>query len=375
MSKYRVLQVIGTLHIGGAENAAMNLYRYIDRRKFEFDYLVYYKDGEYENEVRDLGGRVIYMDGPHIDRRRFSRRLLKVIKENGPYDIIHSHLLFHNGLVLKCAYKAGIKNRICHSHSTSNGNLKKSLMHKIYQMLMRQYIFQYSTDYWACGVEAGNYLFGTKNFANKGITINNGIDVDLFDFNKEKRTQVRLSQNWENNYVYALPAHFEEAKNHTFLIDIFGFIHELQENAILVLFGEGTLKKETEKKVKDKGLSNCVYFTGNVSNMHEYLQGVDMVIMPSLYEGLPFTLIEAQAAGIRCVASENITGESDISGLVKFIPLSKTAECCAKEIIEYSQYDRISTKTAIQDAGYDVRKNMYIVEEKYLGMIARNKTD
>ena len=195
MKKVKVLQVIGTLHIGGAETVAMNLYRYIDREQFEFHYLVYTLDeGEYEQEVLMLGGRVIHLPRTGKDRIVFQKRLLDIMKKN-QYDIVHSHLLFHNAVIMKTAYRAGIRNRISHAHSTKNkltSNIFEVLVQRFYQSMARKQILRFANHFVACGKEAGDFLYGADEFQRFGNVMNNGIDLSLYDYNPEIRKRLRM---------------------------------------------------------------------------------------------------------------------------------------------------------------------------------------
>lgn len=372
MNKIKVLQVIGTLHIGGAENVAMNLYRYIDRDKFEFHYLVYSSNVEgYEKEVLELGGKVIRLKRKGGNDRAFQKALCQIMKDN-QYDIVHSHLMFHNAIVMKCAYKVGIKNRISHAHSTKNklcNSYFECFLQFLYQSLSRAQIQKYATHYIACGADAGDFLYGKKLFEKKGKVLNNGINIDQFNYNPEVRKKIREKYNLSDRYVYGNAAHFIPLKNHKFLLNVFQKIKKVQDNAYLILMGDGELKEEIENEVVQMGLKESVLFTGNISNVNEILQALDMFIMPSVYEGLPLSLIESQAAGLRCVVSDSITKELDVCGLLQFLPLEKGTDYWAEKCLEYSKYDRVSTKELIRDAGYDVKKNGEDVGEWYINML------
>ena len=175
--KIKVLQVVGSLHIGGAENVAVNLYRYIDRNKYEFHYVVYTEEeGEYEREIIELGGKVLHIHGPVGDRYNFCKRIEKLIEENGPYEIVHSHMMLHNGTILSIAKKKRVKIRISHSHSTKNtirDNVVMKVMDIGYVLYQRYLIRKNSTQWWACGETAGAFLYGKRFFEKKGLTPRN----------------------------------------------------------------------------------------------------------------------------------------------------------------------------------------------------------
>lgn len=368
--KIKVLQVVGRLRIGGAETVAMNLYRYINRNKFEFHYLVYEDDiGDYEEEVIQLGGKVIHINYSSRYIKRYRNDLLNVMKENGPYDIIHVHMMFHNGIVLQIAKKAGIPVKVSHSHSTNDGGIRygniKDITRNLYLKYSRRLICINADILLGCGEEAGNYLYGNRVFAEKGILIKNGINIDKYHFNKRTRNVIREQYGFNNEKIYGCIGHFDRVKNHTFLIDIFEKIHMIDKKAILVLLGEGKLRQEIEHLCKDKHLEPYVVFMGNVNNVNEWLQAMDFLLMPSLYEGIPLTLIEAQASGIKCFVSDRVAKEANVTGEITYIPLNvdKWVELMQGSI-DYNRTEK--NEKCLIDNGYDIRTNVKKVEEKYM---------
>ena len=198
--KIKVLQVVGSLRIGGAETVAMNIYRYIDRDKYEFHYLVYGDDvGAYEYEVEKLGGKVIHLDKALLrDFRHYKEEIKRIMQKEGPYEIIHTHMMFHNALVLKAAYCVGIPIRVSHAQSTNDGAEDSGLLHKVIRFFYRFYskviIHKYGTSFLACGEKSGYCLYGKIFFRKKGLKINNGIDLNVF---KPTNNSVELHEGLE----------------------------------------------------------------------------------------------------------------------------------------------------------------------------------
>lgn len=366
--KIKVLQVIGKLRIGGAETVAMNLYRYINRNKFEFHYLVYGNDiGDYEAEVVELGGKVIHMNYSSRHIKKYKNDLLKIMMEEGPYDIIHTHMMFHNGIVLQIAKNAGIQIKVSHSHSTNDGGIKNVIRY-IYLKYMRKLICDNADLLIGCGKDAGNFLYGKKVYAEKGILIRNGINIEKYQFNEQIRDEMRKKYGVSDKIVYGCIGHFEPVKNHSFLICVFEKLCKINENARLLLLGDGKLRSEFENACKKKHLEHNVFFTGNVNNVHEWLQMMDFLLMPSLYEGIPVTLIEAQASGIKCFVSDKVPREVNVTGRITYIPLNidKWIELLNENI----DYDRkVEVVKYLVDNGYDVRKSVAELEEKYMEML------
>jgi len=278
--KKKVLQVIGALTIGGAETVAMNLFRYIDKNIYEFDYIVFGdKIGSCEVEMINIGAKIIHVNHPSSNHFMFCRQLDHIIKENGPYDIVHSHTLLNSGFVMKIAAKNGVKCRVSHSHSIQS-KVSSSLILRIYEKVMRYLIIKYSTHYAACGIAAGNYLFGEKLFSRKGIIIKNGIDAVKYKFNNNTRRIIRRELNISDNFVIGYVGHFAAVKNLDFLIDVFKQIHTLNPSSVLLLVGDGNERIKLENKIKEFGLEANVIMTGNISNVNEMLNAMDVLFFP-----------------------------------------------------------------------------------------------
>lgn len=352
--KKKVLQVIGVLTIGGAETVAMNLFRYINKDIYEFHYIVFGdKIGSCEAEMINIGAKIFHVNPPSSNYFTYCRQLDQIIKENGPYDIVHSHTLFNSGFVMKIAAKNGVKCRVTQSHSTQN-KVKGSFILKIYEKVMRYLIIKYSTHFAACGMAAGNYLFGEKLFRGEGIIIKNGIDAEKYKFNCDIRRKIRKDLNISDCFVIGYVGHLAAVKNLNFLIDVFNQIHMLNPFSVLLLVGDGDERIKLEDKIKEYGLEANVIMTGNVSNVNEMLSAMDVFVFPSLFEGLGMALIEAQANGLPCIVSDTIPDDAFITDLIKTVSLNNTAKLWADTIINAKRNDSsIYWKKVIKE-GYDV---------------------
>lgn len=363
--KIKVLHVIGALHIGGAENMAMNFLRYIDKSRFQCDYLVFGKEvGEYESEAISLEAKVIHIDAPSEGYLAYARNL-KTILQEGNYDVIHSHTLLNNGLTLKIARNIGIKKRISHSHSTDSGR-KETLTYKIYSYVMKQIIKVYATEYIACGVDAGNYLYGRRLFESKGIIINNGIHLESYLYSEKKRKKIRDAFGVNNQIVIGHVGRFAKVKNHMFLLDIFEQISKNNRDAILLLVGDGELRPDIEGKIQTLGLNDKVILAGNRNDVSDIMQAMDILVFPSLYEGLPIVLVEAQAAGLPCIVSANVTKELDVANLITYISLDESPNKWADEVLKvFEKNIRKSPYNEIKNAGYDIYDAIKKLENVY----------
>ncbi|NHN34326.1 glycosyltransferase family 1 protein [Paenibacillus agricola] len=350
---------------GGLETLIMNIYRNIDRSHFQFDFLVHQEfKGAFDDEIIRLGGKIHYI--PYITKIGhfgYIKALNNFFKTHQEYNIVHSHMNSISGLILRSAKKKGINVRIAHSHSSKHGT---SFFEKIYKKCVSLLISSAATHFFACSKIAGESLFG-KRLAKRNTTIiKNGVDLNKFIFNNETRDEIRKElEGNDKTIIIGHVGRFQEMKNHTYLIDVFSKLIEKKPNALLVFVGDGELRTSIEQKVKNLNLTSKVKFLGIRDDVHKIMQAFDVFVMPSLYEGLPVTLVEAQATGIRCVVSENITREIDLGvGLVDFISLKETlfswVELLLKENDKY-----INSHTLLKLNGYDIVTTTNWLEKFY----------
>lgn len=366
MTKKKILMVTGSLRIGGMENVAMNIARYIDRNQFQVNFVVYGPEiGEYEEEVKKIGGEVYHIPFPREGAIKYCKALEKIMKNTGPYDVVHSHNLFPSGMVMKIAHKEKVPVRIAHAH-TNRDDTHLNLVRKIYQKCMRKLMWKHATQLFACSERAGNYLFQSK-FSENGFVMNNGVGTEKFLIDESKKNRLKKEFNISSEKIIGHTGRFVEVKNHDFLIDVFKSICEKGENVKLLLIGDGSLKHAIEKKVHDLGLEDRVIFTGMRNDVHDLLALMDVYVLPSIYEGVSVSLMEAQAAGIPFVVSTSAySDESKVTGYGVAVDLNKGIEAWGNAVIE--QMNRGKLKNAIQiviDKGYDTSTVVRFVQENY----------
>lgn len=259
-----------------------------------------------------------------------------------------------------------IKKRIVHSHNSAATNKRKTIAH-----LIGKRIWGYSaTAYWACSQKAAKWLF-PRNIYLRGNyrIIHNAIETELYRFDVNRRNKIRKEFEWNNKLVIGEVGRFNLQKNHRFLIDIFSEIIKIQPNALLILVGDGELKEELYEYVHKKGLLEVVEFVGTSSRVPELMQGFDVFMLPSLYEGLPFVMVEAQAASLPIVASDTVTREVALTEYVKYESLRKTPREWAELVLEASKIQRKSDISKLKAAGFDAITMTNELEKLYQEMM------
>ncbi|NGM83799.1 glycosyltransferase family 1 protein [Paenibacillus sp. 7124] len=352
MGPVRILQVVTVMNRGGLETMLMNYYRQMDQGDIQFDFMVHREErGHYDDEIEAMGG-VIYRMPPIKpgNYRRYFGRLREFFNVHPEYRVVHSHINENSSFVLRAAKRAGIPCRIAHSH-LSDLKLDLKFPFRVYAKAVMK---DNPNRYFACSKKAGRWLFGSAR-ESALVVMNNAINLREFAFDAGVREQVRSELQAGDRLVIGHVGRFNEQKNHTFLIDIFHSVYLRNPNALLVLVGEGYLEPAIRQKVKQLGLQDHVAFLGVRSDIPRLMQGMDLFLFPSLFEGLPVVLVEAQAAGLRCIASSSITRESDLTGRVRFIGLQEPADTWAREILD-SSCERADTSEQLRESGYDSAK-------------------
>lgn len=367
MAAVRVLQCVAGLANGGYESLLMNLYRNIDRQAVQFDFLSSFP-GVYESEIEKLGGKIhripfITQKGPFV----YTHALNEVLRAQPQYPIVHSHMDKFSGLVMRQAKKAGIPVRIAHSHNTQNeGGLAFQLVKDHYGRM----VLPNATHLFACSEAAANWMF--DDAASSAHILLNGIDPVRFAVDETQRSAVRQEFSLSaDTLVFGHVGRFTAQKNHTRILDIFAQIRQKHPDSVLLLVGVGPLQPETEQKAAALGLSNCVRFLGARQDVPRLLQGMDGFLFPSLHEGLPVTLVEAQAAGLPVTAASTITEEVCITPLIQRLDLQQPDAFWADTALSQAAQNRSQRRSPtaeIAAAGYDIRQTAAWLTDFYLNL-------
>ena len=356
----RVLHVVTYMGRGGLETMLMNYYRHIDRSKVQFDFLVHREfEADYDEEIKSLGGRIYHVSRLVPWSRRYKAELRRFFRTHPEYKIVHVHKDCLSSVALQCAKDCGIPVRIAHSH---NSNQDKNIKYLFKRYYMRK-IPETATELFACGKAAGDWMFGGKAYQ----LLPNAIAAEKYIYEEEKAKKIKKELDLEKNIVIGHIGRFNPQKNHKFLIDIFEKCFEKNQKVRLMLIGDGEGRNEIENKVKERGLQDNVIFMGVRKDVPELLQAMDVFVFPSLYEGLPVTMIEEQAAGVPAVISNRVSEECIITkDLVKVEGLEETPEQWADKILKQAKINKSDRNEEIKKAKYDVETTAKWLEEYYL---------
>ena len=361
MKPIRVLQVVTHMNRGGLETMLMNFYRHIDREKVQFDFLVHREQrAAYDDEIEALGGKIYRLPRLVPWSVSYRKALDEFFAQHPEYRVVHVHQDCLSAVILKAAARHGVPVRIAHSHSS---NQDKNLKYPI-KLFYKRFIPRYATALFACGKDAGDWMFGGSVYT----VVNNAIDTAAYSFDPIKRSEMRKTLGIsQDTLVIGHVGRFSPAKNHAFLIDIFSEIHCKMPDSCLLLVGDGELRPQIQEKVSALGLEQAVIFTGVRGDIPELLQVMDAFAFPSLYEGTPVSLVEAQAAGLPCVISENVPDDVCVTGLIRKLPLTLAAEHWAEQICALAGGERQNVRTELAGAGFDIKENAKWLEKYYLG--------
>ena len=356
----RILCVFSTLDRGGAETMCMNLYRNIDREYIQFDFVKHSSDiGVYEDEIHKLGGRIFVAPRFTITNiAQYQYWWWKHLKAHPEHQIIHGHYFTISAFYFQVAKKMG---RITVGHIHASGF--NSRIRRLFVSRISKY-----TDYpIACSNEAGRWVYGsTREF----IVLKNALDIDEFQYDPIKRNLIRESLNLREELTIGTVANYSEVKNPMGLIDIVTEVKKKIPSIKLIWIGDGDLRNEIEDRILKEGLENNIILLGIREDVSDLLQAMDVFLLVSFSEGLPLSVIEAQAAGLHCLLSDKITKEVDVTGLCSFISIDDKKEWV--DHICTCDLTHMYTEGQIRKAGYDIHLTSEWLQRFYIGVIKRN---
>ncbi len=376
MEKVHVLEIcLGRFLASGSSVMVWNWYQQFDFKKFDVDFFVLNQpEKSYLSKITGNGGKCYFCknNNPFIRKIVKTSLLYKVIKKN-KYDCIHVHITDAALCALVCLF-GGKKPIILHSHNSKNPSRMKLFLHN----MGKRFLKKANITYFACSDLAAEFLFPRSIVSEKKYTIiRNGIDVRKFAFNREIRKKYREELGLYDCFVVGHVGRFAYQKNHEFLIRVFAAVKGLCPNARLLLVGDGenseNLKDEIISLVKVLNLEKEVIFYGNTDKVNEVYQAMDCFALPSRFEGLPVSAIEAQAAGLRILLSDTITREAKITELAEYLSLDEPVQLWANKILSYnSGEERKDMTEQIIEAGFNISESARFIESQY-ELLARYK--
>lgn len=360
MTKIRILQIFGDpISYGGQEKFVYNIYKYMSGENIIFDLFTpfYCNNDEIKEFIEKRGGKIFHYDFPFKtfdeNKRYFVKSLLDLLSRE-KYNIVHIHSgsIFTLAFGSKIAKKSGVKNVIVHSHNSGIKNLKYRIMKAI-----SKNIFLKNVDYYfACSELAAKFKYPKKILKSKDYKIiNNGVDIKKFKYNQETRKNVRKQLLCDNKIVIGHIGRFAPEKNHTFLLEIFEEYKKLNNYSMLILIGVGDLQDVTKEKAMELGIESDVKFLGTTDKINEYLNAMDIFVLPSLYEGLPIVGVEAEATGLPVISSVEVIKDLPIKELTYYYSLNDSAKSWALKIDDIiKNTDRKDESEAIINSNYEI---------------------
>lgn len=365
----RVLNMFTIMDRGGAETMVMNYYRHIDRTKVQFDFLVHREQrGAYDDEIERMGGRIYRMCPVYPQNfSRYKRDLRTFFRAHPEYKIIHSHMSELGYFAFREAERQGVPVRICHAHNAPHGFDAKMIIRTYFKKRMMPYL----THLFMCGEESGKWLYGEKN-KTRFIMLNNAIDAAVYSFDASKREKMRSQLGLADELVIGHVGRFNPQKNHPFLLNIFAALLKKEPNAVLLLVGGGADMPKIQAKAQELGIAERVRFLGVRSDVADLMQAMDVFVFPSLYEGLPVTMVEAQASGLPCIISDKVPPECILTdGLVNIMPLSANPEAWAEKILSMRAVPRTDRHEEIAAHGFDITTEAVKLQEFYIKSVEK----
>ncbi len=369
----RVLHVLGNTNLGGAESRIMDLYRHTDRNRVQFDFLVHSgEEGFYEKEIRELGGRIFRVPRFRIYNYFSYRKALKeFFQEHHEFALVQGHMTSTAAIYLPVAKKAGVKKTAAHARSAGVDKGLKGIMTRF----LRRNLADKADYLFTCSELAGISVYGEKAVREgKTIFIPNAIDCAGFTFDPKKRKKMREELGLTDALIIGHVGRFHYAKNHEYLLRVFAELCRMSagaggstaetgadQNYHLILLGEGPLMEDARKLAEELGVADRVHFLGNHKNIADYYQAMDYFVYPSRYEGMPGTIVEAQASGLPCLMSDTICREVIATELVETMSIEEEPKVWAEELqrridaLVSKQENREKYAAKMAAAGFDVQ--------------------
>lgn len=366
----RVLEVIGEMDLGGAESMIMNLYRCIDREKVQFDFLVHtQRKCAFDDEIEQLGGRIFHITKFNgRNAIRYYRECNKFFDQHPEIRVVHGHIGSSAALYLHAANKHGCYT-IAHSHAANKITDFKSVVWAFYSFPTR-YI---AKQLFGCSTEAGRARYGKRAVGSKKYkNFNNAIDVSRYAYDYQTRIDMRKSLGiGKDEILIGAVGRVSHQKNPEMIYGIFDCLAKRSGETRCIWIGSGELEDAYRRRIIDSGYADKIIMAGRRNDIPQLLQALDVLILPSFFEGLPVTIIEAQAASLPCVLSDTISRETAVTDLVTWKSIEDSPEQWADECINIAKstmHHRTDKKQELVNAGYDIKETAKWLGKFYMEM-------
>jgi len=366
IKKIRILQFPIANSNGGITHYALGNWKWMDRNQFICDFATMSSKLDFEDEILSTGSKIYYISCyAEENQEKFVREFDEILTKG--YDVVHIHTKqWKSCLVEKMCKNHQIPKVIVHAHSTGfdNGNpINRKKEEQLHENVKQSFRESLATDFWACSKTAANFLFGKQISENRIKIMPNAIEIEKFAFNPQIRDVYRRKYGLDNYYVIGHVGRFEYQKNHHFLINLFYEILNEIDNAKLILLGDGKLYNEVKLQTQKLKIEEKVLFLGKRDDINNWYQAMDVFCLPSRFEGLPISVIEAQASGLPCICSNSISPEVKIGKNVSLLPLEKKK--WIHKICEVSKLERIDNRLELDMAGYNIQTQIKVLEDLY----------
>lgn len=365
MDKIKVLMVLGNVGRGGSQAYTMNVFRNIDRTRFQVDFVAsYLEENDYSDEIKNLGGKLYLLPRFNVLNYFSFRRSWNSFFDEHHYDIVHGHATGVASIYLGIAKNKGIVT-IAHSHSDGyRGNIFARMLKYILARKVR-----YVSDYWfACSSKAAERLFASeyKTYGNY-FEMPNAIDVVQYKYNPQVRDNIRKSLDiGPQTVLYGHVGSFSVPKNHKFLLEVFKAVHEKNRDSKLLLLGSGPLEAEILSYISSYNLTDSVILKGTVCNVTDYLHAMDAMIFPSLFEGFGIAVLEAESAGLYTIVSDRVPEEACIVDSVIRLSLSAPLQTWVDTSLSIPALDRGSYNDIIAKTKYNIKTSIKQLSDIYI---------
>jgi glycosyltransferase involved in cell wall biosynthesis len=361
--KIKIAQIVGNSREGGIINFVFNYFKHIDKNRFQFDFFSY-GPGFFDEELKKMGANIYYM--PSVKNIISCKSFLKKAFKENKYDIVHSQITSLSFVPLMVAKRAGIKTRICHAHSSTNEQDPLAFI----KNLFKKFSIYYATDLWGCSQLAIDWMYsGTSR---EKTLILNAIDLERFKSSESKKKLGKKTLKLEDKFVVGSFGRFVYQKNPKFNILAFNEFQKLVDNAVLMLVGQGKLLQECKNLAEELGISNKILFLPEIKDVPTYYNALDVFWLPSIFEGLPLVLLEAQAAGIKCFDSEFITKEANITNEITYLRIDNPENWAKQTLAFYKSQYSYNGSEILAKNGFDIVLATKTLENHYERLIKDN---